>query len=209
MASLASLSKGFDLRAGPKSQLTISVVNFLRRDVTIDNGAANLALALGPSVGVLSRIIIINCNIRGEDSVANTVSSISSRGTRDLPAAGITRVLHKTTPKLRIGLKDTRPNKDSSVLVQKHHSLSNNGSPLCIISKIPVTDVSSIGTGSVTSVRILGSTSSRSVCKTETTGKIVLIAAGEKIRNGIGIGCDKCTTIRAVSEGFRFCGKRR
>lgn len=52
-------------------------------------------------------------------------------------------------------------------------------------------------------VRVLGSTTSTTVCNSETTGKIMLVAAGSKVSDGGGLGVSIGTSmnVRSVCGG--------
>lgn len=175
-------------------------------------------MILGRSVGVLSSMIIMNCNAIGGESLAKTVSAVGTSRVKLTNVSSVNRTLRKGTTNLCIHRGDTRPNKKLSVLMHKTNSVGTGGSPLCVMSKFPVTGLSRVtssshgvspkarnmlgflGPGSMRSVRMLGSTDTASVCNTHTTGNMMVVAAGHKGRKGAGIDCSCGCSCRGCSS---------
>lgn len=222
---VASVGKDFRLRIPNGTMLRVACVKCMRRSITM-GGQSRLTILLGRSAGALSRIIIMNCNAVGGGSLANTMTSIGVSSAPLDAVSAIDRTLTKGTTNLRMGAVDTRPNNNAAFQVHKTTSAKTNGSPLVVISKFPMDGtngidincgdsgnaasgvLTSVGPGSVRSVRMLGSTDSATVCNTHTNDNIVVVAAGQKGRNGPGIACSKSTAIRAVTAGCRVLSTR-
>lgn len=83
-----------------------------------------------------------------------------------------------------------RPNDSPGVALHKKTAVAKSGdTTLVVISKVIHGGVTSVGSSSVRSVRILGSTTSATVCNTHTGKNIVLVRAGGNGRKGMSIGC--------------------
>ncbi len=197
--AIASVSNGFDVGiSANRTALLIDCMNFRSIRRHLSNEAA-LAVALIPSTRVVSRLIIINCNIVGHDSLANSISSVS-RGTvgRNI-GASLRRTVRNHVTNIRIARGSNTPNNNVSIRVHNVGSL-DNGRPLCIVSNVTVDNgadsgadiLTDVGPSSVAGVRILGSTSTATVCNSHTSGNIILVAAGHNRRNGTGVRCRKC-----------------
>lgn len=195
--AVASVSKGFALRnISTSSGLSMSCVNCVTRRVMI-NGGKTFRVMLGSSARTLRRIIIINCTTRGGIGLAKSMTDLgfASRGL-DHPIAAVTTSLSNVTTNIGIVGADDRPGtRNSSVLVHNINAVGSTN-PLVLISKVRV-DLGRIGPGSITSVSVLGSTTSYTVCNGEKTGKMVLIAAGHNSSKGVGIACSNGFSCRA------------
>lgn len=187
--AVASMSNGFAVRIPIKTGLSIDCVNCGARRVMIKIPGA-CGIVLGRSTRVLSRIIIANCKVdRGHSLVAGSVSGLSSGMLRGTTVDGTTRSLRKAIDKLHIAGASNGPNDSPGVILHNNTSVGGGlRKPLIIISNL-IHSVSSVGPSSVRSVRILGSTTSATVCNTHTGGNMVLIAAGGKIRNEARVAC--------------------
>lgn len=208
--SVASVSNGFSFSvSGPIIALSISCVKCRPRSCTCGK-RKDIVVVLGRSLRGLSRIIIINCNITGGQSLANSITSIGKRGLRRATSFDTTRTLRKETTNIAVLSADTGPNRSIRIHIHNGHSLGTAGSPLCIISNVPVIiTLDRLDPSSVRSIRILGSTSTATVCKSHNTGNIVLMAAGGKGRNGIRISCGNCMNMRRTTHGVRVFSNKR
>lgn len=65
-----------------------------------------------------------------------------------------------------------------------------------MVSNVVASPKISFGPTSTRSVRVLGSTSTTTVCNSHTTGNIVVIAAGGNAGNPVGIGMDMGRALR-------------
>lgn len=217
----ASVSKGFSVRIPTGTALRVSFVKCVPRSVII-GGRGIVGILLGRSARTLRRIVIINCNAVGGGSVANTITSIGVSSAPITAISAIDRTLTNGTTNLRIDAVDTRPNKRSAFHVHNTTSSSGTkGSPLVVVSNFPIGSpnslsdngrcsknggsgvLTSVGPGSVRSVRILGSTDSATVCNTHTNGNIVVIAAGQNGDKTTGMRCSKSTSMRRVTGSCR------
>lgn len=202
---VASVSNGCSLSIGRKTAVICSCVNCLaRRGGTITK---MVGIVLGRSAGALSRIIIMNCNIRGGDSLANTMSSMGSRSVRTHAVAHTRRTLRNGATNIRILDTSTGPNTSPRIHVHKVDS-GNSYSPLCMISKHVTDSVNNVSPGSVRSVRILGSNTSTTVCNTTTNGNMMLVAAGGKGK-GNGVACSFRCASRDLNGMPRMVGTTR
>lgn len=202
---VASFGKGFALRISRSTSLIIDCVKCLTRSVPAGKGKS-FRVVLGRSAGALSRIIIAKCKSFGGTACAKSTSILAARGLRTLPIISIKRVVRSGVPNVDIITNaSSRPNTGAALQMQKITSVGTSARPLCMLSKMPVpscsldgfADVSrtkkvkfvrALGPTSVRDVAILGSTTSTSLCNTGNTGKIILVAAGGKGRNGLHIG---------------------
>lgn len=201
--AIASISNGFALTlSGPTTALIISCVNCLAGRIPM-NDRSILGVVLSRSARGLRRIIIVNCNSMGGDSLANTINSVRMSGIRNVDIGSMSRVLRKHASNLCVMRGSKVPNTDSAIHVHNNGSVSNNGRPLCVVSNVPIcpdtsTDratldpLGSVPASSVRSVRILGSTSSATVCNSHNTGNIVVMAAGGNGDNGASITFSTC-----------------
>lgn len=99
--AVSSVSKGFSLRTTPKRVLRVSCVNFLPVRMGVSGGGA-FSVLVGRSTRNLSRIIIVNCNAMGGESLAKTITSIGTTGVSTIPASATSRTLRKHVPKIII-----------------------------------------------------------------------------------------------------------
>lgn len=199
---VASLSNGFSLRYPMNSALGADCVNCLTQAIGMAKGVGTLGVALGRSARALSRMIIINCNAVGGSSLANSITSIGTRRVVGQGPIGLKRNLRKTTTNMSIVHSSNSPRKNFSVHVHNITAIGNSTSPLCMISNIRMkASVSFLGPGSMRSVRVLGSTSTATVCNAHNTGNIVVVAAGGNNGKGTGIGFSTGCTLRFGSGG--------
>lgn len=61
-------------------------------------------------------------------------------------------------------------------------------------------DLGSIVPDRIRSISMLGSTTSTTVCNSQTTGNIVLVAAGGNGRKGLAFGCSNGMNFRFTAE---------
>lgn len=202
--AVASFSNGCSLRIPSNGRvLIVSCVKCGARSVAM-KGDGRLGVGVRTSARTLSRIIIINCNIVGGHSLANSVTSIGTTSVMGSPTSGTVRTLRKRIPNLSVMHGSNGTASNMAVGVHKRHSLSSIGSrfnggitgtPLFVVSNVRKNSFSSVTPTSVRSVRILGSTSSATVCNSRNTGKMVVVAAGGNTRNGAGFSCGNCFNI--------------
>lgn len=187
--AISSLSKGFDLRVGDRKAVLVSCVNCVARRVGI-GGGSGLVVALRRSARALSRMIIMNCNTVRGHSMSATVSAMGKKGVSRVPASGVSRDLINVSSNVALRRVDKRPKTTPTVQIQKTNSVGDKGSPLFMVSNCPAASTrlfGGVGPTSVTSVRVLGSTTSSTVCNSGTKGNMVVIAAGRKRAKGPGI----------------------
>lgn len=215
--AIASVRKGFVLSIPSDTILRISFIKC--RDVRIDmknEGALRVRLHRGAIV--LSGIVVATLNLRGgRTSLTCSVRGIGKRRLAHVGRIGVVATLTNGTTKIRVGGGSSNVKNSTGIDLQKVHSTSNSGRPLCIVSNIPVlgvnarrtcstvnnatgtkgqsknSNVSGLGPRSIRDVDVLGNTPTTTLCKDRTTGKIVLVAAG-------GNGATK-------REGVRFSAK--
>lgn len=187
--AVASLSNGFVLSGIPSGKgLIISCVNCTARALPVGKGA-DFDVILTRSARALSRIIIMNCNIRGGIGLAKSITSIGKSTLRRHPMISTARDLRNLIPNLSMdGKKSKHPNTANSLDLHNRNGLSKGSTPCMLMSNIRVS-LSSMGPGSVRGVSMLGSTTTYTVCKTHTTCNIVLIAAGRNRRKGVHTDC--------------------
>lgn len=204
--AMASVSNGFAVRIRGNGALIFSCLNCGGGRML--TGSSGLGVALRRSGGILSSIIIMNCNIRGGDSMANTVSRIGGRSVRGHAVAGTGSTLRNGATNIRVISSSTHPNTSPAIHVHNFSS-GKSSSPLCMMSNIHLNSVDNVSPGSVTSVRILGSTTSTTVCNTRTNGNIILVAAGGNSINDKGVACSFRCTVRSLTGGPGLLGTRR
>lgn len=186
---VASVSNGFALGIRPKTAVIISFVNCRPRRV-IMNGRADFGVRLGRSARLLSRMIMINCNMRGGGLIANTAIRMGNRSVTGLGAARTLNTLRDRSPNMGVRTISNRPNSKFGVGV--HNTNAGKGAtPICIVSNMTNNSVGTLGPTSVRHVSILGSTTSYTVCNSDNTGNIVLVAAGRNGMKGISMSCSK------------------
>lgn len=215
--AVASLSNGFSLGTpGGGSVLVISFVNCMARRLPI-RATGPVSVVLGRSAGALSRIIVMNCRRIGGGSLANTITGMGVRSLLGAPTSSFSRALNKHVTKMGMDSNRNVPNKAVGVIVHNGGSLARSGSPLCIVSKFPMrspTVTTAVGPSSTRSIRILGSTSTATVCNTHNTGNIIVVAAGGKGIKGPRLGCSKDFKFRRIAGAVsvlstcRFIGLR-
>lgn len=208
--AVASVSKGFSLSVSRNSGLDVACVKCLSGSITIDGNGAALGVRLGRSARTLSRIIIMNCNSIGGHSLAKSISRVSSSSVRGRTIVGSpVRTLRNGVTNTSVAVKGS-PKTSSAVIVHKCGSVGTNGSPLVIISSTPFKKgVSRVGPTRVRSVSILGSTSSATVCNSQKTGNIIVVAAGHTHgRTGLSIDCSKCINISGSFGGCSVVDNR-
>lgn len=171
---------------------------------------AIVGMILGSTDRLLSRMIIVNCKTIGGDSLADSVSAMGKGRVARAMANGTVSTLRNGVGNIRMA-DNNNPNTRPGILV---HNMAAMGkaSPLCMMSNVPMNaGVGFLGDGSVRSVRILGSTSTTTVCKAHTSGNIVLVAAGGKVTKGAGVDFGTSTNFRALSgpgvTGTTRCGR--
>lgn len=198
---VASLGKNFSVGIRRTSTaLLISCINCIHRRIgTASNGV--LGVMLIPSTGVVRRIIMANCNAFGGSTCTNSTTDIGGRGVTSIPSISFRSLLRKGTANMRFASTSNRPNSSTSLDVHNVNSFGTSGSPLCIVSKIPIASnsvgsvdssnnlstVSAIGASSVRGVAVVGSTTTTSLCNSHTTGNIILVAAGGNGANGTSV----------------------
>lgn len=213
--AMTGVSKRFVLscpRGAGGSRLVVDFVNVraIGRGV---NGERIFGMGVRDRMAGLSRIIMMNCNASSVGSLANSITSMNLGRLDRLGAPGMASVLRGLTTNMRMSRGANIPNRAIHMHIQNTASLANSGRPLCIVSKIPMRSpdvLSTVSPGSVRSVSMLGSTSTTTVCNSHTTGNMIVIAAGGKIRNSgpaIDFGCGIAASIRV--GGFHvLCNSR-
>lgn len=186
---VAGVSKGCSLGIPTNGSLGFSCINCVTRAMGMNSGSI-VSVMLRRGDGTLSRIIMINCTIRGGIGLSNSMTAISAGTVRSHPMLGVKRTLRNTITGLGMSINSNRTSSSPSCGVHNAASLGKN-SPLIIVSNIISADsrLGHVGPISVTGVSMLGSTTSSTVCNSHTTFNIVLIAAGSNDGRGLAIGC--------------------
>lgn len=179
--------------------LIVSFINVRARRMAV---GPRMGMVLGSSSRLLRRIMIANCNAFGGTSFAKTTSAMGASALRSMPILSITSGLSNGITNIAFNSDSDGPNSMDDVHMHNVNSVGTKGGPLCIVSKAPIADkslsrfacdstkasvLSSLGAGSVRSVAIVGSTTTTSLCNSHTTGNIIIVAAGDKGRNGAGM----------------------
>lgn len=169
----------------------------------------------------LSRLIIIKCTIRGGGRLANSASSLGTDSGGLSMAADLSRVVRNGLDNMGVAGTSNVPNKTIHIDVHNMKSVGNSGRPLFIVSNVPMDGssgsnigkhfnndirgpLSVLGPGSVRSVSMLGSTTTATVCNSETAGNIIVIAAGEKGGNRqAAMGLDTSCNLRSLPGRVR------
>lgn len=207
--AIASLSKGFMLRIPTGTALIVSCVKCGARGVGM-NDRRTFTVGVRDSGRILSRMIMIKCNIMGGHSLAKSISSMGTKSVRGATSDGTVRTVRTGIPNLSVRRDDNRTNSNVGVGLHNGHSVGTSGSPLVLISNIRCNSAVSVGPSSVRSVRILGSTSSATVCNAGKTGNMVVVSAGENGTKGAGMGLGTCISIgRPAGVPGIVCNRHR
>lgn len=208
----ASVSKGCSVGVPSSGTVLIfSCVNRGARRCSIGN-LGFLGIVVGDSTAVLSRIIMCaNCVARGGTSLANSITVTGTDSLGGGTSTGTVGSLRKGVTNIRVAAGNNGPTRKVAIRVHKLSSLSKKIGPLVILSNVPARGLGlhSVGSNSVRSVRILGSTTSTSVCNTETSNNIVLVRAGGNRTNGAGVRCGNDISVGAMLGGPALVGTRR
>lgn len=198
--AVASLSNGFAVDMPGGTSLTVSCVKCGRIVVTT---GPSLGVMVRRSSGVVSRIIIANCVTRGGTDLANSMTIIGVGRITSVPANGIVSNLRNQMTNVGMAASNG-PNKKGASAGLHNVAAVGGSSPLCIVSNVRARSgiTSVVSSGSIRSVRILGSTTSTTVCNTRTTGNIVVVAAGHTGRNSIGIDFSVSLATRAFTNNI-------
>lgn len=207
--AMDSTGNGCDVETREKGILRFAFINVMGRSIAM-KGRGIVGVRVTTSTVGLSRMITVKCNVTGGDSLANTITSVGSRGLAGSGMKAIAATLRKLTTNIRIAANSMGPNKSTSIIVHKMNSLQTNDRPLCVISNVPMRkNLRSLSSNSVRSVRVLGSTSSTSVCNSENSGNMMLIAAGGNADKGTGVSLGTSFNARQVLGGRSLVGTRR
>lgn len=214
--AVASVSKGCSVRTPIGNALIFHFmkVGAIRRPI---GGQGIVGIALSSRDGRLRRMVMMTCTATGGCDFAKTTSAVGTNRVRGLRASDMSHMLRNAMSNMRTDTTDNRPKASTRVHVHNVNSVGTSDTPLCIISNIPFSnDIGSVGPSSVSSVAILGSTTSTTLCNSHNTGNIVVVAAGRKRRSSgtaMGIGTSlknsghtihSCSHIDA-SRCFRLC----
>lgn len=184
--TMSSLSNNCALGGmGSNTILMFSCLNCHARRVPMGKGRI-VGIALGRGSRILSRILIINCTINDGQAISNTISHVGGRSVGGKMMADPTRTLGNGITNIIVSRTNNSPADSPDVHIHKASSLSNNGSPLIVVSNI-FTSVAVFGALTPNSVRdlaVLGSTSRATRCNSHNTSNIVIIAA-----TGNGLKC--------------------
>lgn len=197
---VASVSKGCALPGIPTgTALMFSCVKCRARGVTMNKGAG-VSMGLTRSDRLLRRIIMINCNIRHGDSLANTITSMGTTSTLGgAPANGMSSTLRKHVTNMSILSNSNGPARSGAVHMHNVGSVATRANPLIIVSNFVNNSLRSLGPSSVRSVRMLGSTSTATICNSHNTGNILLIAAGGPSGSGLAMSFGTFTGVGAMT----------
>lgn len=188
MNTIASVSNGCSVAVrNMNKMLRFSCVNVGGRRVTVVS-RGDVGIALRPSARMLSRIIIIKCNDRGGRDIIKTVSALSVGGL-GIPKTSVSGILTNRLSNIITVAHSKRPNggDTTSFCVHNMSSFGKASAPLILMSNVRHS-LSLMSASSVTSFSVLGSTSTSTICNMQNTGKMVLVAAGGKRRNGPTVG---------------------
>lgn len=203
---VASVSNQCSMDTRRKRALIFSCVNCRSRRVGM-NASSIVGIILGRSARVLSRIIMINCNIRGGGLIANTAIRIGNSRVTGVGAAGPLRTVRKRAPNMDVTSASNRPNTSVGIDVHNLNAIKGD-TPLCLVSNIN-NSVSALGPTSVRDVSMLGSTTDTTVCNSTNTGNMILVAAGRKHRNGTRVDFSTCCKVRGMTHGTGVLGTGR
>lgn len=136
--AVASMRKGFGLTSiAGKTMVRVDFVKCVSGALRTGS-TSSLGVMLGRSGRTLSRIMMMNCNMRHGDSLANSITSIGSSMLRDHPRTGLVRSLRKTIPKLGVDIaNDGTRNSSAAAHVHNGGSVATSGGPLIVLSKVP------------------------------------------------------------------------
>lgn len=221
--AIASFSNGCALGM-PRNggRLRFSCIKCRAGVITLPADNSMLGMRVGDSSRMLDSMIIVKCKARQGDSLANSMAGIDdgSFGVKLIDSPR--RLVGKGVSNIRVVSGDNSPATKDAVHIHNNTSLGTDGSPLVILSNIPLrrnnVDKGSkgfldlVGPGSVRDVAVLGSTSSATVCNSHTSGKMVLVAAGGKASSGLRVAFDAAGSVRAhagltsVLDCSRFIG---
>lgn len=223
--SVTGISNGCDIGIpGNGGMLMFSYMNCGRRRVALGPKRGILGIAVGRSARLLSRMMIVNCNSVGGDSLANSIADVGDRSLVGAGPVDVGRKLRKHVTNIRIGRGSNTPKTKMDVRVHNTGSFSASARPLCVISNVPFADdkvpkangsnvvratgpLSAVGPSSVRSVRVLGSTSTATVCKSHNTGNIMLVAAGHNTGKGSGVDFDTGFKVSGMIGGLSVLSK--
>lgn len=133
----------------------------------------------------------------GGTSLTKSITIVRNGDFGSRPITHIRSTLGKHVSNIRM-VSDNIPNNTVGVHMHNTDSIGGDGSPLCMMSNvIHRANLRNVDPRSVRDVRILGSTSSATVCNTHNTGNIIVMRAGDNGTN---------TTRIAFSNDFNFSG---
>lgn len=211
--TVASMSNGFTVGGIPASTgtLVISCLNVVARQIKVRHNA--VAMAVGSSAGILSRIIMatrklghgrgtLNCSARG---ITNRSLAVSQRASLN---GTVTNGISKTH-----FVNNTDSNFSTNAVVlhntnsvpSSSRSSGPTGRPVCIMSNT-VAGGGSVGVSSIRDVGMLGNPTTATLCNSHNNTNTVVVAAGTKRDRGKLLRMDRALRTRACCGRFGVRG---
>jgi TonB-linked SusC/RagA family outer membrane protein len=134
------------LRAGMTGpvELRISSIGFTAQDVTVGPDQTSIQVKLTPENKALDDVVVIGYQEVARNEVTGSVSSVSAKQIKDIPANSSAEALTGRLAGVQITTAEGQPGSDFRILVRGGTSITQDNSPLYVVDGIQIENALSV-----------------------------------------------------------------
>lgn len=178
--TITDIDGKFSLEMAGKSNLTVSYIGYLQRQITVGN-QTSLKIVLVEDTKKLDEVVVIGYGTQKKSDVSGSVTTVSGDKLSNLPTAGAAEALQGMAPGLSVNFGDGAPGSKPTMMVRGVTSWGSSNEPLVIIDGVPG-DMSFLNPEDIKSMTVLKDAATAAIYGARAAAGVILI---ETHRGGI------------------------
>lgn len=170
----------FELNAPDNSTLTVSSIGYETQTIKLGTQNRELRIRLLASNSQLNELVVIGYGTQRKEAITGSVSSISGKSMREVPASNISNALQGRLPGVQISQTSTQPGSTMQILIRGQRSISASNAPLIVLNGIPFSgSLSDIDPVDVKSISVLKDASATAIYGSRGANGVILITTNQ------------------------------
>lgn len=170
----------FALNAPDNSTLIISSIGYETQTINLGTQNQELRIRLAASNSQLNQLVVIGYGAQRKEAITGSVSSISGKSMREVPASNISNALQGRLPGVQISQTSTQPGSTMQILIRGQRSISASNAPLIVLNGIPFSgSLSDIDPVDVKSISVLKDASATAIYGSRGANGVILITTNQ------------------------------
>jgi TonB-linked SusC/RagA family outer membrane protein len=187
----------FSIQANKGDVLTFSGVGFATKDITVGDGAVDVALAT--TVGDLGEVVVVGYGTQKKANLTGSVTQLNNAALIKRQVSSSTQVLQGLAPGLTVQQQSGRPGADgASLRIRGNASLAGVNDPLVIIDGLQlqtgIDGLNNLDPNAIESITVLKDAASAAIYGNRASAGVIIVKTKRPQRKGIQVSYNNFIT---------------